>query len=515
MKKILEMKKDAFLKKIKNYVAKKVEGRPPKESPTKLYTTPHALTLIKIKFVFAKTYEIALKPNELLYFKKNLGRVTKARQTDSDASKTYYFGFFAPLMQELTDAGIYAGRNTGEKLEALETYLKGVKGDKVIIEIIYGVDINTADAAAKAEGEGSSYSRSVIGSSESLLESSESIAEFSEAEIFDPRLESMAEVPEPSVPQAELSQSLREDLDAARAIAEEQEKKLEEQERIIRELEGKVGVYEKLATQGGLEIKEGGKKLGEQEIAIRELQAKIELYEKLARQSSLETGQDKKRLEEQEAVIKDFSNKIGLYEKLVRQSGLEIQQCRKGIEEQEFIIKDFQDKIINYEKLARQSDLKIRRSKTKRQTSKAQLQENKTLLEVQGLEIEKIRKTAEEKEFTIAHSNLEIRNLKEGLNNVKAENLNLKAENSRLKTETSSLKAKQSDLKAENSRLKVENSGLKAIRPARTEETKRNKGWVQPVRGRRIEEVTYTEEDRKALQDLIDAAYDDPELDGF
>ena len=49
MPKIIEMKKDDFLKKIKCYAANK------KEKPTKLSITPDALAVIKVKFVFAKT----------------------------------------------------------------------------------------------------------------------------------------------------------------------------------------------------------------------------------------------------------------------------------------------------------------------------------------------------------------------------------------------------------------------------------------------------------------------------
>ena len=122
MTKIIEMKKDAFLKKVNDYAARK------KESPTKLYITPASLAAIKVKFIFARTYEITLKPEELSFFKKSLMiRTTPVQATEADAGKTYYFSFCAPLMKELTKARIYTGRTAEEKLEALSLYLNTVK----------------------------------------------------------------------------------------------------------------------------------------------------------------------------------------------------------------------------------------------------------------------------------------------------------------------------------------------------------------------------------------------------
>ncbi len=246
MPKIIEMKKNAFLKKIKKYAARK------KETPLKLYMTPSQLSVVKIKFVFAKTHEVVLQPHDLLFFKQTpgaiLGKSTKANPTDSDSGKTYLFTFCAPLLQELTRSKIYVGRSPQEKLEALATYLTSLKDDKIIFEIVSRVDLNTTGADIKTEDE--KDSGFAVSDSVSLVEISES-GSFT----------------------GELGIEIKEDGDVSSAFFEEYRSKLEEQGFIIEGLEDKVEAYRKLAEQNGLKAKEGNLEIRNLKQALKNLES--------------------------------------------------------------------------------------------------------------------------------------------------------------------------------------------------------------------------------------------------
>lgn len=96
-----------------------------KESPVKLHVTPKTLCAIKIRFIFPKPFEITLMPQNLLFFKDGLLKMSKANLTDSDSAKKYYFRFCAPLIEALTKARIYVGQNAEEKFDVLENLFKG------------------------------------------------------------------------------------------------------------------------------------------------------------------------------------------------------------------------------------------------------------------------------------------------------------------------------------------------------------------------------------------------------
>ena len=163
MPKIIEMKKDDFLKKIKCYAANK------KEKPTKLSITPDALAVIKVKFVFAKTDEFTLNPPDLSFFKKSMmGRATPAKVTDADDSKTYYFNFCAALLKELAAAKIYVGKSAREKGETLAAYLDTVRNGKIIFELIPKASLTIAQE--REEKEASVTVEENVSCSESFIE---------------------------------------------------------------------------------------------------------------------------------------------------------------------------------------------------------------------------------------------------------------------------------------------------------------------------------------------------------
>lgn len=269
MTKIIEMKKSDFLKKIKEYVLKK------KESPTKLYMTPDTLSAVKIKFIFAKTHEITVAPDNLLFFKKTLGGTSKAKATDSDTSKTYYFSFFAQLLRELTNAGIYVGKSAGEKLEALSTYLETVKGNKVIFEIIPKVDLNKTNITSGRNEEEKSAEFTMEENfccSQSLIEDH---AQSSESEFIKTTKEE-GDTSHGSALHGDIFQGNIHQEDAFFSLFEESRRKLEEQEFVIKGLGDKIESYEKLAKQSDLKIKENKKKIKESRHAAKESNITIE-----------------------------------------------------------------------------------------------------------------------------------------------------------------------------------------------------------------------------------------------
>ena len=261
MPKIIEMKKIDFLKKIKEHITKK------KESPTKLYMAPATLSAVKIKFIFAKTHEITVAPDNLLFFKKTLGGTSKAKVTDSDASKTYYFSCFAQLLRELTNAGIYVGKSSTEKLEALATYLETVKDNKIIFEIIPKVDLNRTNiTSGRNEGE-----KSTSFTMEENFSCSQSLIEDQAISSESASIKTTKE--EGDTSHGDASHDLFEQIFEE---SRENRRKLEEQELIIKGLGDKIESYEKLAKQSDLKIKENKRKIKESRHAAKESSLTIE-----------------------------------------------------------------------------------------------------------------------------------------------------------------------------------------------------------------------------------------------
>jgi len=280
MPKIIEMKKDDFLKKIKGYAANK------KEKPTKLSITPDALAALKVKFVFAKTDEVTLNPQDLSFFKKSLmGRATPAKITDADASKTYYFSFCAPLLKELATTRIYVGRNAGERLEALATYLDRVKDGKVIFAVIPKTSL--AIDQEGEEKEASLMGEENVSCSESFLEAAsvEETKSVGDAHAKDTHVEDLG----PGLGAREEGNAPIQN--AFQELFEESRRRIEDQEFTIQGLEQRVQAYEALVRQHEVKVRETKIKAKENRLKAERSGLKVENLTQALHDLELENAQ--------------------------------------------------------------------------------------------------------------------------------------------------------------------------------------------------------------------------------
>jgi hypothetical protein len=308
MSKTFEIKKSSFLKKIEGYLFQK------KETPLKLYTTPGQLSALRIKFVFARLHEVILMPSDLSFFTAQGDRWEVENPQGMDAGKIYYFRFCAPLLKELTKTRIFVGRSTQEKFDALSTYLNGLRDNKVIFDVVYGVDLNLTPRTVRSDASFNLTPRSLAsdithrsGVSDQSAFAGEAVASAS-ALLIETRKEEVAD--------------------------EEGKRDVEIERVIIEELEGQLDAYKKLAAQGELKFQESSLKIASLEQALRDVNAQLQVLEA--------AKEDAKREEDRKAAenAAEFDNaaalaqgKITSLEQTVRELELNVLQARRDEEE--------------------------------------------------------------------------------------------------------------------------------------------------------------------------------------
>jgi uncharacterized protein YjbI with pentapeptide repeats len=323
MSKTFEMKKSSFLKKIEGYLFQK------KETPLKLYTTPGQLSALRIKFVFARLHEVVLMPSDLSFFTAQGDRWEAENSQGIDAGKTYHFRFCAPLLKELTKTRVFVGRSTQEKFEALSTYLNGIRDNKVIFEVAYGVDLNLTPRTVRSDASFNLTPRSLasdithrsVASDQLVLHESGGSA-FTEA---CPREGGELAAALPAAASALLIETRKEE-----AADEEGKRDVEGQRAVIEGLESELDAYRKLAAQGELKFQESSLKIASLEQALRDSDVQLQALEAEKRETKEEQDRKVAAFDDAAALAQ---GKITSLEQTVREMELNLLQARRGEEE--------------------------------------------------------------------------------------------------------------------------------------------------------------------------------------